>query len=286
LIMAYTQYGPPELGDWVPQGDFQAEQSKEGGWTASQSFQILRSSIDLETFQDEFRIGRPIEALYPEIEGFWRFLGLASIPRVQHQSGDYSLISVKFAGYSGPSGQGTDEEASEAPEPMPTYTLRGSITERDILQHPKVVALNNDDDYGILLSLKNGTYEWRDGSVCAKFIDEQSHVTWRALPDQPNAGDATKFAELIGRGVHTYRFPTFLWQKTWESAEEINPLEIDNLGVIDVPDGDFPFPGGVGEERDWMLVSATQDQDGLKFRNTLEWELSDRGGWDVTLYEV
>jgi hypothetical protein len=284
--MAYTAHGPPAVGDWVPQADFQAEQSKQGGWTATQSYQIRRESIDLETFQSEFIIGRPIEALYPDVEKYWTFLGLASIPRVQHQTGDYSLISVKFAGYTAPSGQGTDEEVADTPEPTPTYSLRGSITERDILLHPKAVALNNDADYGILLSLKNGTYELRDGTVQAKFIDEQSHVTWRPLEVQPGAGDASDLADLIGRGVHTYRFPTFLWTKTWESSEEINPLEIDNLGVIDVPDGDFPFPGGVGEDRDWMLVSATQDQEGLKFRNTLEWELSDRGGWDEFLYEV
>ena len=90
--MAYTQIGPPAAGDWVPQPDFAAQQDKEGGWTATQSFTIARDTLDLETFQDDFRINRPIEDLYPEIEGFWRFLGLASIPRVKHIAGDYTAF--------------------------------------------------------------------------------------------------------------------------------------------------------------------------------------------------
>lgn len=282
--MAYTQYGPPEAGDWVPQADFQAEQSKEGGWTATQSYQISRDSIDLETFQNEFRIGRPIEDLYPEIEGFWRFLGLASIPRVQHQTGDYSLISVKFAGFTGPSGQGTDPAVEDVPEPVPTYTLRGSITERDILLHPKVVALAAPRDKEILRLCKTGKYVYQDGTgICTHPEDEEGKEIFRPIPIQPTAGDAEDFAIQIANGLHTYKFPTFIWEKTWESTEGINPAEIDNLGLKDVPDGDFPILAG---NRNWMLVNATQEQDGLKFRNSKDWEISDRGGWDALLYEL
>ena len=283
--MAFTQYGPPELGDWVPQPDFQAEQSKEGGWTATQSFQILRGSLDLETFQDDFRINRPIEDLYPEIEGFWRFLGLASIPRVKHIPGGYSMISVKFAGYTGPSGSGTEDDE---PEPVPTYALRGGVTERSIMLHPAVLAVSaaSDDDLGILLSLISGVYEWSDpletgALVCSKFIDEQSHVTWRPLVTQPSAGDAETFARLISKGYHTYKFPTFTWEKTWESTVPLTAEEVNNLGYIDLPDGDPPEIDG---DRDWMLVNATQEQDGLKYRCTKEWELSDRGGWSADIY--
>ena len=71
--MAFDQFGPPEIGDWVPQADFQAEQSKEGGWTATQSFQIARATIDENTFQEDFRIGRPISELNPDIEHFWYY---------------------------------------------------------------------------------------------------------------------------------------------------------------------------------------------------------------------
>ena len=292
--MAFTQHGPPALGDWTPQPDFQAEQSKEDGWTATQSFLIARATLDLETFQDDFRIGRPINEISPEVEGFWGFLGLASIPRVKHSPGGFTIISVKFAGYTGPSGEGTDEDADPAPEPVPTYSLRASMSERDILFHPKVVAIADGfaDDYGILLSLKQGIYEWHllessDPEVCSKYIDSSGGspvVTWRPLPTQPSAGDAKEFAELIGRGIHTYLFPTFIWTKTWESTEKIKDADMADLGLVDEPHGDAPFPAGNAEGRDWMLISANQDQDGLKFRNSLEWELSDRGGWDALLY--
>ena len=286
--MAYTRYGPPEAGDWVPQPDFAAQQDKEGGWTATQSFTIARDTLDLETFQDDFRINRPIEDLYPEIEGFWRFLGLASLPRVKHIAGDYTVISVKFAGYTGPSGQGTEPDEEDVPEPGPTSTLRGGVTERSILLHPAVLAVSaaSDDDLGILSSLLNGVYEWSDplgggAMVCSKYIDEQSHVTWRPLPTQPSAGDAETFARLISKGYHTYKFPTFTWEKTWDSTVPLKPAEVNNLGYIDIPDGDPPAIDG---DRDWMLVNATQEQEGLKYRHTKEWELSDRGGWSADIY--
>lgn len=269
----------------MAQPDFAATQSKEGGWTASQSFTILRATLDLETFQDDFRIGRPIAELYPEVESYWNFLGLASIPRVRHIKGGYTVISAKFAGYTGPSGEGSEEDE---PEPVPTYTLRGGVTERSILLHPGVLAVSeaSDDDLGILISLVEGVYEWHDplgggAMVCSKYIDEQSHVTWRALVTQPSAGDAETFARLISKGYKTYKFPTFTWTKTWDSTVPLTPDEVNNLGFIDIPDGDPPAIDG---DRDWMLVNATQEQDGLKFRNTLEWELSDRGGWSADLY--
>ena len=280
--MAFTQYGLPELGDWVPQPDFKAQQSKEGGWTATQSFQILRSSIDLETFQDQFRIGRPIEDLSPEIEGFWRFLGLASIPTVEHQEGDYSMIGVKFAGFTGLSSQGTEDDPDE-PEPTPSYTLRGSLTERDILQHPKILALAAPRDGRILQLCKSGKYVYEGGEICTHPEDPEGNETFRPIPIQPTAGDALDFAIKIANGEHTYLFPTFIWRKTWDGVAGIAAADIDNLGLVDIPEGDFPVLEG---NRDWMLVNATQDQEGLKFRNTLEWELSDRGGWDALLYEL
>ena len=285
--MAFTQYGLPELGDWVPQPDFKAQQSKEGGWTATQSFQILRSSIDLETFQDQFRIGRPIEDLSPEIEGFWRFLGLASIPTVEHQEGDYSMIGVKFAGFTGPSGQGTEDEpeVADEPEPTPSYTLRGSLTERDILQHPKILALAAPRDGRILQLCKSGKYVYDpdQDKICTHPEDPEGNETFRPIQIQPTAGDAWWFAIKIANGEHTYLFPTFIWRKTWDGVAGIAAADIDNLGLVDIPEGDFPVLEG---NRDWMLVNATQDQEGLKFRNTLEWELSDRGGWDALLYEL
>ena len=163
--------------------------------------------------------------------------------------------------------------------------------------HPAVLAVTGEpdtgeNDLGILQSLIKGVYEWYDDGtgevVCAKFIDEQSHVTWRPLPPppgggtgQPTAGDATTFAKLIARGFHTYKFPTFTWEKTWDSTVSLTADEVNNLGYIDLPDGDPPAIDG---DRDWMLVNASQEQEGLKFRCTKEWELSDRGGWSADIY--
>lgn len=286
--MPFSQYGPPAVGEWVPQPDFQAEQSKEGGWVATQSFKIARSTIDETTFQDEFRIGRPIEEISPNVEAYWSFLGLASIPRVRHVPGEFSLITAKFAGFTGPSGQGTDDAESDTPEPVPTFTLRGALQERDIRLHPKCLAVTHHTDVSALNGLYEGIYvlinEGGVDKVAARYIDEESKVTFRALPDQLTAGDAVAFGDLIARGHKTFLTPTFIWEKTWESEQGLLPADINNLGRIDAnPPGNPPAIDG---NRDWLLQNATQEQTGLKFRCTLEWLLSDREGWNATLYSA
>ena len=280
--MAYTQQGDPALGDWVAQPDFAAKQSKEGGWEATQTFTILRATLDLETFQDDFRTGRPIGDLYPEIESFWRFLGLASIPRVRHIKGGYSTISAKFAGYTGPEASGED-----APDPVPTYTLRSTVADRDIRLQPKLAAALRIFPAlpDIIKGLLEGNYTLRDVGGADKFVNKESdpegNVTYRELDIQPAAGDSLIFATLIAQGVTTYKFPTFLWTKTWEATEAIKPAEVNNVGFIDVPDGDPPAIDGA---RDWLLVNASQEQTGPMFRNTKEWELSERDGWETEIY--
>ena len=280
--MPYTHYGPPAHGEWVALPDFQAQQSKEGGWKATQSFQILREALDDLTFQNEFSIERPIGDLTPDVEDFWRFLGLASIQRVRSIAGGFSVISAEFAGFTGPSGQGTDKDAEPAPEPTPTFTLRGGIQERDILLHPKVIALAAPRDHKILSMCKKGEYVWDEtNEISTHVIDEEGNDLYRPIQIQPTAGDAADFAKQIANGLHTYKFPSFMWEKTWESTEGVKAADIANLGLVDdTPEGNPP----AFADRDWMLVSASQVQDGLKFRCTLEWELSDRGKWDELLY--
>ena len=276
--MAYTQNGDPALGDWVAQPDFAATQSKEGGWTASQSFTILRATLDLETFQDDFRIGRPIA------EAYWHFLGLASIPRVRHLKGGYTVISAKFAGYTGPSLEGADDDE---PEPVPTYTLRAAIADRDIRLHPKLAAALAIYPAlpDIIKGLLEGNYTLRDVGGADKFVNKESdpegNVTYRELDIQPAAGDSLIFATLVARGHTTYKSPTFLWSKTWDSTEAIKPAEVNALGTVVDPDGTPPEIDG---DRDWLLVTAAQEQDGLKFRNSKEWELSERDGWNSDIY--
>ncbi len=285
--MAFDQFGPPEIGDWVPQADFQAEQSKEGGWTATQSFQIARATIDENTFQEDFRIGRPISELNPDIEHFWYFLGLSSIPRIRHIKGDYSIITAQFAGFTGPSGQGTDESGDPEAEPTPTFTLSGALQERDIRLHPKCLALADAKDHEILNGLYEGIYVMIDDGgvdkVAAKFIDEEAQVTYRPLPDQPTAGDAATFADLITKGQKTFLTPTFIWEKTWDSEVGLKNAEINELGFIDAPPGDPPTPNG---NRNWLLQNCTQEQTGLKYRIAQQWVLSDREGWNATIYSA
>jgi len=281
--MAFTQAGDPVLGDWVVLPDFQAQQSKEGGWKATQSFQILRETLDDLTFQSEFTIGRLIGDLSPEIETYWEFLGLASIQRVRHAPGGYTIISAEFAGFAGATSTFDPSDPDPPPDPVPTFTLRSAVGERDILLHPKVIALAAPRDKQILKLCKEGKYVDNDGDISTHHIDEEGNEIFRPIPVQPTAGDAADFAVLIANGLHSYKFPTAIWQKTWDSTEAIKPAEINNVGLIDVPDGNPPAIDG---NRDWMLTDATQEQSGLKFRNSKEWELSDRGGWDELLYEV
>ena len=62
----------------------------------------------------------------------------------------------------------------------------------------------------------------------------------------------------------------------------ITAAQLALLGKVDDNvDGDPPTEAG----RDWRLNDAYNEKKGELNRNSLEWELSERGGWNAVKYD-
>lgn len=289
--MGWTQHAEElAIGEWVPQPDWNATRSAHGGWNATQSFIITRGSLDDLTFQNEFKFGRPATDLDPNLEKYWDMMQLNAVPAIAHMRGGLSKISVSYAGWyaiPGSSGGGATVENVT----NPTYHLRGELGEKSILEHHKVSALVLADRL-ICSSLYSGELFW-DGVndwAANRVVDESGEEVLKKHPTQPSAGDATAFAKLIVSGIRTFRHPTFVWEKRWQDTDALTQAMLGNLGDVDNSPNAQGAPAAQGG-RDWMLTSASQSDQaadpgtGTVLKDlSMEWTLSEQGGWDTDLY--
>tara|TARA_R100001244_G_scaffold786_3_gene1484 strand:+ start:1369 stop:2229 length:861 start_codon:yes stop_codon:yes gene_type:complete len=284
--MAWTQYSEGlAIGDWVPQPDWNATRSSHGGWDATQSFIISRATLDDLTFQNEFSFGVPATTLDPNLETLWGMMKLKSVPSISHMRGGLSKIAVAYQGwYSIPGSGGGENEIN------PTYHLRGELGEKSILEHHKVLEIESLTDRNILSQLYSGELAWDPDEDYAanRVVDESGEEVLKEAKNQPSAGDALKFAKLIVQGVKSFRSPTFVWERRWQDEDGLTDAMLNKLGEIAGVLGDAPKAQG---GRNWMLTHAGQSDQasdrgaGNVLKDlTLEWTLSEQGGWDTDLY--
>ena len=257
--------------EFIPQPDFRATQSENGGWTASQSFVFLGDDLDSYSFREHFRGGRRATDLDESLPSYWDILNLISV-EVAHEEAGSATIVVNYSGSQVESSGGTGENAE-----VITYSLSGSLSQRSIIEHPKVRALDEADrlKLGQLLAgnikyIPNLSKYYEDNGVSASV--EVSFT----------AGDSATFAKKIVEDIVTYDHATFTWTEYKERRTGLSASELNNVGKVDTPSGS---PPNVTGGRDWRLVSATQDYDGSLYRISRQWELSDSGGWDEDLYD-
>ena len=285
--MAWSQYGDElGVGDWIPQADWNATRTPHGGWNATQSYVITRATLDDLTFQNDFKFGRPATELDPSLEKYWAMMYLNAVPAIAHIRGGMSKISVSFSGFytlPGLTSDGTENVT------MPTYHLRGELGEKSILEHHKVAALGLSDRL-ILSQLYSDELAW-DGAndwAANRVVDESGEEVLKKSANQPSAGDATALAKLIVQGIRSFRHPTFVWEKRWQDTDKLTDGMLNKLGEIATVGGDAPAAQG---GRNWMLThagqsdQATDDGSATVLKDlTLEWTLSEQGGWNTDLY--
>ena len=266
------------VGDFIVQNDFSASRSDKGGWTATQSFLAIKGSLNDTAFRNKFADGTKLTELDPNADVYFERLQLQSAD-VQDAEGPYQKTLVNFAGYAG-----SEENPEEAQPIVPVYSLKGGLRSRSIVEHPDVLALT-EVQRGLVKDTITDEYVWdftdsklkmRNGDQTNAFI-----AVMKPTEIQP-AGKAVTFWQLASHGIISYDSPTFFWRKTWQSEVGLKASDLNDLGKVSVPDGDPPEAGGT---RDWRLVDASQENRGALFDNSLEWELSERGGWDSNLYD-
>jgi hypothetical protein len=272
-------------GKIVPQPDFQASQMENGGWRGSQSFMVALGDSDSPVVRSNFAVGTRATDLDPNNEAIWSFLRLKSVS-VMATIGGFRLLMAEFQGFW--EGDGAPSTAPE--EIYPTFSLRGANRSEPIQSHPKFKALSLNERLA-LGKLISGEYAWGDDP-----FSPGDKTTYRpgdppsvVDPDPIVSADAIKFAERIAEGVTTYERASYEWWQRWDSNVQLTTTQLNSLGKITSPPGFPPDPGGT---RDWLMISANQEQSGSGLEGpngptySLEigFLLSDEGGHDDFLY--
>lgn len=270
----------------LPQADFDATESENGGIEATQSFQILRKGLDIPTVRTSFAIGTSLSNLDPNCIGIFAFLQLVKVRSAKVMPGGFMMVSCDFAGYSSTT---FDFESGE-PDPQPTFSKRGIVVEAPLSEHPKFKQLDDTQKFFLGLVLSGdattkksgagvflGTY--KDDGTFMPFMDEDD-VDIFILQDT----DAFEFLSLIRQGITTYMKSSVSYTHTFESNRPIANSFNDDLGKKADPAGD---PGSY-DDRNWVLVGLNQMQTGsgdFMFKNEIEYMLSEKGGYNEFLYE-
>lgn len=264
-----------------PQPDFQAQQTEHGGWTGSQTFWIKKGGLDRPAIVAMFPAGTRATALDPNCDAYYQFLQLVSISNVRTVEGGFTAITAEYVGF-----YTTEYESGTTdPKTYPTYSLRGATEERPFIEHPKWEALTDDQKFGLGLLL-NG-HAIANPTYTAVGTYNEDTGAWSSWEGSGGAiaftGDAIEFARRISQGKTTYRVGTFSWNARWQGAAGLTAAQLNDLSKISTPLGSPPAVNG---SRDWMLVDADQEQQGIGdycFTNSVGWLLSDRGGHDSFL---
>lgn len=270
----------------IPQPDFKASKSANGGWTASQSYMAKRGAMDNTAIRSLFPSGQLATILDPNLESFFSFLKLVEVSDISNLPGGYVSITISFAGMQPSAGGGGGGENANG-EVSPTFSLRGVARTKSLNEHWKWKALEEEEQIA-LGKLLSGEYAWGPDP----FSETGGNATYipgdpiNILPTDPIISEnAIQFASRIAKGITSYEGSSFEWSKQWQSTVGIQPAQLNKLGMIANPPGTPPDASG---GRTWMLTSADQAQAGdgdYLFTNQLNFTLSEQGGWDEFLQD-
>jgi hypothetical protein len=267
-----------------PQPGFTPQRDEKGGWTASQSYGMLKSTWGNVAVRLLFKEGASIIGLDPSLESFWGFLRVTSVV-VSHEEGDHIYVTATFSG--SPTTQFSDgEEGGISDDAAPIYRLSGSLGDMPISEHPKFKALAETEQIA-LGRLISGEYSWGPDpatGLTANFTSSVINGEYSPVfPEPINSENGQAFANLITKGQTTYFFPTVTWTETTQGAGKLTAAQLNKLGKVSTPRGGAPTPTG---GRNWMLTGADQEQSGLLFQTSLQWTLSDKDGHNSFLYDT
>jgi hypothetical protein len=260
-----------------PQPAFRCQQSENGGWTASHTIIVTRAGFDTAGIQALFAKGSLLTGVDAGIPSFFTFLKITDVS-VSAEEGDLITLEVNAAGstaaqYELGDGSGLDIDS------LPTYDLRGQLSDAPFSKHRKWKPLTNADK-NLLGKLLGGELRYVLTDSLLYQVTESGAEVVNA--EQLTAADAKSFAELIAQGETTYERSQYTWTESTEGIGQLTAPQLNKLGLIATPRGAPPEAGGT---RNWKLSNASQSQHGELFRTTLEWQLSEEGGHNAFLYD-
>ena len=267
-----------------PQPGFSVQQSENGGWTGTHTVIVTRDGFDNATIIAKFANGQLLTGIDPDIPALFGFLRIVDT-KVVADEGDLITLEVTASG-SSTSQFEAGGEGGLGEGALPKYLLSGELRDRPFSEHEKWKDMNQTPKtlLGLLL---NGAleyvpeYEDIGGALGNKNVNGLFWLPSTLQFDDLDL-DAKEFAKLIAQGQTTYEAATYTWTESTEGTSELQSSDINNLSKIVTPRGNPPTSSG---SRNWRLTSVSQDQEGLLYRTTLTWTLSDAGGYNEFLYD-
>ena len=278
--MAATAYGIG-LQEYKARPDFTAKRDATGGWTASNSFSMLREVWE-NYAQTHFVKGTAITDLYVELTPYWSFLALDEV-EVTNEPGGITVVRCQWLGFKAED----DEEADEAEEEV--YTLSGTRVDRSILLHPlylKEVLNNANLDSRNKASVAAAWQgKWQTNSNATNTFDDYTIINTADMGTELRVTEVevVKWLRVIlEQGVKTYKAPTLQWTVEKTTKDGWKDADLDKLGLVEFdkvkrPPGNPPMP--VVGDFEWLKISMQQNKTDGQTRQSQSWELSPAGGF-------
>ncbi len=279
--MAATTYGY-DAGDYKARPDFTARRDAKGGWTASNSFSMLRDTWE-NSVRGYFAKGTLITALYPELSEYWSFLVLDEV-EVSHEPGAISIVRCQWVGFLEASFGDDPEELDDA-----IYTLSGTRVDRSVLLHPLYLkeVLNNDalDSRNKASVAAAWQGKWQINTNATNTFEDFTIVNTADMGRELRVTETevVKWLRVIlEQGVKTYKAPTLQWTVETTSKDGWKDADLKDLGLVEFnevkrPPGEPPMPENGDFE--WLKISMSQTKTEGQTRQSQSWELSPAGGF-------
>jgi hypothetical protein len=249
----------------------------DGTFTGSVVYALTLTAWNNASVRARFSIGNSLFTLDPDCPNLYRFLVIEStVPN--YDNGDVVFVTVNLVGtelaqYSGESsGEGA----------ITTYRLEGRLMDMSLSEHPKFKELEESERITLGHHL-NGkvTYKSSGEEGEGYYWDDTGFILDPA--EQVTSLNGIEFRNIILNGDTTYFVPTITWTETSQGSSAMTAAQLNKLGQVSTPRGNPPaLTGG----RTWMLTGATQEQRQTIYQTTIEWSVSERGGWNEFLYDT
>jgi len=249
----------------------------DGTFTGSVVYALTLTAWNTPEVRARFSIGNTFFALDPDCPTFLRFLTVENIVP-SYEEGDIVFVMVYLIG----SQVAQYGDAGLGDSAVTTYRLEGRLMDVSFSEHPKFKALTEAERITLGHHMNgNVTYKSSGDDGAGYYWNDTGFIV--DTGEQVTSADGIEFRNFILNGETTYFMPSITWTESTQGTSGMTATQLNKLGRVSTPRGDPPALTGA---RTWMLTGASQEQRQTAYQTSIEWSVSERGGWSTFLYDT
>lgn len=237
-----------------PTHDLEISRGSDGAWAASQSFHCRFTDHANVAITDRLQQGTKLTSLDPTTPILYDFISLSG-HKVKHQRGGITKISCTFSGSSENDGFG-----GGASDRAQSYSFRGTLGQRSILQHP------------LYLSEITTSYVRRAISALwhgeGKLFTDPAYSILRKADEHDYAAGNTfttvemKWIDKIDHGLRFYDGRQIEWTVSSSNKEGMSDTDLTSFGKkVEEPPGNPPKPSDWPSDGWWHFSDIGEEKD-------------------------